>query len=270
MEPMVCVPSPRSQNPAATAAAERTHDHLALAIGAKLHAQLQPELERVPDRGAGALRVAEALVDLVAVAACSRVEAAHAEEPLPLQRVLPRMRAVRRRPMFTSPNSRYASTPTAGNAAANTLSAEQIAMQLRLALLKHLPEIIRESVKPMENIDGIKIIQGKDGGIVVPDPLFVKTGQTATIEGRKAYEVVLADIRLADGEVLVQGRHLGRHDAAGRVLGVLLERLDLGGRDIGQVRQDDQRFAGRGRQVPGKVAAPSSAGGIQKRGSTIK
>ena len=45
------------------------------------------------------------------------------------------------------------------NEAANLLSTEQIAMQLRMALIKHLPEIIRESVKPMEAIDGIKIIQ---------------------------------------------------------------------------------------------------------------
>lgn len=45
------------------------------------------------------------------------------------------------------------------NEAANLLSAEQIAMQLRMALIKHLPDIIRESVKPMEAIDGIKIIQ---------------------------------------------------------------------------------------------------------------
>ncbi len=45
------------------------------------------------------------------------------------------------------------------NEANNTLSAEQIAMQVRLALLEHLPAIIRESVKPMENIDGIRIMQ---------------------------------------------------------------------------------------------------------------
>lgn len=32
-------------------------------------------------------------------------------------------------------------------------------MQIRLAMLKYLPEIIRESVKPMENIDDIKILQ---------------------------------------------------------------------------------------------------------------
>jgi uncharacterized membrane protein YqiK len=39
-------------------------------------------------------------------------------------------------------------------------------MQLRMALIKYLPEIIRESVKPMEKIDGMKIIQvdGLTGG----------------------------------------------------------------------------------------------------------
>ncbi|SCX79447.1 flotillin family protein [Desulfoluna spongiiphila] len=45
------------------------------------------------------------------------------------------------------------------NDADNTLSEAQVAMQIRMALIKFLPEIIRESVKPMENIDGIKIIQ---------------------------------------------------------------------------------------------------------------
>jgi uncharacterized membrane protein YqiK len=45
------------------------------------------------------------------------------------------------------------------NEARNMLSNEQIAMQIRIELLKHLPEIIKESVKPMEHIDGIKIIQ---------------------------------------------------------------------------------------------------------------
>ncbi len=52
------------------------------------------------------------------------------------------------------------------NEAANLLSADQIAMQVRIELLKVLPDIIRESVKPMEQIDGIKIIQvdGLNGG----------------------------------------------------------------------------------------------------------
>lgn len=52
------------------------------------------------------------------------------------------------------------------NEAANVLSAAQVEMQVRMALLKHLPDIIRESVKPMENIDDIKILQvnGLGGG----------------------------------------------------------------------------------------------------------
>lgn len=52
------------------------------------------------------------------------------------------------------------------NEAQNILSAEQIAMQIRMALLENLPHIIRESVKPMEQIEGIKIFQvdGLNGG----------------------------------------------------------------------------------------------------------
>ncbi len=45
------------------------------------------------------------------------------------------------------------------NTAANMLSPEQIAMQVRLALIQHLPEIIAQSVKPMEQISDIKILQ---------------------------------------------------------------------------------------------------------------
>lgn len=45
------------------------------------------------------------------------------------------------------------------NEADNLLSAEQIAMKVKLELIKSLPEIIAQSVKPMENIEGIKILQ---------------------------------------------------------------------------------------------------------------
>jgi len=44
------------------------------------------------------------------------------------------------------------------NEAANILSSEQVEMQVKLDVIKSLPDIIRESVKPIENIDGIKII----------------------------------------------------------------------------------------------------------------
>ncbi|MEL7486912.1 MAG: flotillin domain-containing protein, partial [Pseudomonadota bacterium] len=45
------------------------------------------------------------------------------------------------------------------NEASNVLSAEQIAMQVKMALIEAMPEIIAQSVKPIENIDGIKILQ---------------------------------------------------------------------------------------------------------------
>ncbi len=45
------------------------------------------------------------------------------------------------------------------NTAANLLSPEQIAMQIRIKLIENLDRIIAESVKPMEKIDSIKIIQ---------------------------------------------------------------------------------------------------------------
>ena len=45
------------------------------------------------------------------------------------------------------------------NEAANMLSAEQIAMQVRLRLIEEMPKIIAESVRPMERIDQIKILQ---------------------------------------------------------------------------------------------------------------
>ncbi|MDB5531260.1 MAG: flotillin [Devosia sp.] len=44
------------------------------------------------------------------------------------------------------------------NEASNTLNAEQIAMQVRIRLIEALPSIIAESVRPMQNIEGIKIL----------------------------------------------------------------------------------------------------------------
>src|SRR5690606_1290189 len=57
--------------------------------------------------------------------------------------------------------------------ARNALSQEQIALETRLELLRRLPEIIEQSVRPMERIEGIKIVDvrglggigsGADGG----------------------------------------------------------------------------------------------------------
>lgn len=45
------------------------------------------------------------------------------------------------------------------NEAANLLSSDQISLQTKMALLKVLPEIVRESAKPLEAIGSIKIVQ---------------------------------------------------------------------------------------------------------------
>jgi len=44
------------------------------------------------------------------------------------------------------------------NEARNALAAEQVALEIRLELIRALPEIIEQSVKPMERIEGIKIV----------------------------------------------------------------------------------------------------------------
>ncbi len=45
------------------------------------------------------------------------------------------------------------------NEAANILSNDQISLQTKMALLNVLPDVVKESVKPMEAIDSIKIVQ---------------------------------------------------------------------------------------------------------------
>ena len=52
------------------------------------------------------------------------------------------------------------------NDADNTLTSEIVEMKVKLAIVEHLRDIIRESVRPIENIDGIKIVQvdGLSGG----------------------------------------------------------------------------------------------------------
>ncbi len=71
------------------------------------------------------------------------------------------------------------------NEANNVLSTEQVEMQIRLALLKYLPEIIKESVKPMENIDDIKILQVNGLGAM--------GGQSATTSDNESGQVALSD-----------------------------------------------------------------------------
>lgn len=52
------------------------------------------------------------------------------------------------------------------NEAANLLSSDQVSLQTKLALLKVMPDLVREAAKPMEAIDSIRIVQvdGISGG----------------------------------------------------------------------------------------------------------
>jgi uncharacterized membrane protein YqiK len=45
------------------------------------------------------------------------------------------------------------------NEASNILSSDQVSLQTKMALLKVLPELVREAAKPLEAIDSIKIVQ---------------------------------------------------------------------------------------------------------------
>jgi uncharacterized membrane protein YqiK len=98
------------------------------------------------------------------------------------------------------------------NEAANTLSAEQIAMQIRMAILRHLPDIIRESVKPMEQIDGIRIVHvdglNPGGGAAGGSP---EPGASAPGQGNLAEQVVASALRYRAQAPLIDGlmRELG-------------------------------------------------------------
>ena len=78
------------------------------------------------------------------------------------------------------------------NEASNTLSAEQIAMQVRVKLIEALPQIIAESVKPMQNIDGIKIlhVDGLNGSSGAAG-----SGEATNANGGLADQAVAAALR---------------------------------------------------------------------------
>ncbi|GGD62864.1 flotillin family protein [Croceicoccus mobilis] len=79
------------------------------------------------------------------------------------------------------------------NEAANILSDGQISLQTKLALLKVLPELVRESAKPLEAIDSIKIVQvdgltGAKGG----DAKQLLAGGTGSGGGNLASDALTA------------------------------------------------------------------------------
>jgi uncharacterized membrane protein YqiK len=85
------------------------------------------------------------------------------------------------------------------NEADNLLSDAQIARQVKLALLERLPAIIAESVKPMERIEGIRIMQvsGLTGG--------GSAGEPTAGGGNLADQVVSSALRYRAQAPLLEG-----------------------------------------------------------------
>lgn len=105
--------------------------------------------------------------------------------------------------------------------AENVLSDEQIALQRSLAILASLPEIIKESVKPLENIEGIKILQGYGAG----NSNGTGTAETAGQPGGIAEQVTTAALNYrANGPVVdAMLQELGLVDAKTGNLSELLK-----------------------------------------------
>lgn len=99
------------------------------------------------------------------------------------------------------------------NEARNALSAEQVAMEIRLELLRNLPAIIEQSVKPLERIDGIKIIDVRGMGQIAGE-----TGSTGsnTGDGSLARSVVDQALRYRAQRPLVDAllKEVGLDDVA--------------------------------------------------------
>ena len=98
------------------------------------------------------------------------------------------------------------------NRALNVLTSEAVAMQLRLELIKALPEIIAQSVKPMERIDSIKIYQ-VDG----------LNGAAGAGDGAAAATAGLAD-QVVNSAL--------RYRSQAPLIDALLKELDLKGGDL--------------------------------------
>lgn len=81
------------------------------------------------------------------------------------------------------------------NEAANKQSSEVIALQIKLKLLEQLPAIIRESVKPMEKIDSIKIVDMGNGNFSKSVNGEVEEGSNGNASGSLPDQVVTAALR---------------------------------------------------------------------------
>ncbi len=117
----------------------------------------------------------------------------------------------------------------------NRLSHEMIDMQVKQDLIRRLPDIIRESVKPMEQIDGIKILQVNGLGTTQVGP--ASGGNGGGGGGNLADEVVNSALR---------------YRAQAPILDGLLQELGINGSDINGLAGDATGML----HPPARPAAP--------------
>jgi uncharacterized membrane protein YqiK len=104
------------------------------------------------------------------------------------------------------------------NQAENTLSPEVMNLQIQQSLIQTMPEIIRESVKPMEQIDSIKILQVNG----LAGESSSQAGGSTPAGGSLADEMVNSALRYRAQAPLVDG---------------LLQELGLKGSDVSNLTQ---------------------------------
>ncbi len=107
------------------------------------------------------------------------------------------------------------------NEASNILSAEQIAMQIKIKLIENLDRIIRESVRPMEAIEGIKILQLEGLNNIGSNAGAPTHGQGDSVGGNLADQVVNSALKYRAQAPLVDS---------------LLKEVGLDGKDINSIK----------------------------------
>ncbi len=98
------------------------------------------------------------------------------------------------------------------NEAANLLSSSQISLKFKMALLDVLPEVVRESAKPLEAIDSIKIVQvdGLNGRSGSGDGAVPGAGQSGLAQDALAAALAYrAQAPMIDGLMKELGLHGG-------------------------------------------------------------
>ncbi len=133
------------------------------------------------------------------------------------------------------------------NDAINTLRDAQIALQVKLALIERLPEIIAQTVKPMEAIEGIKIIQVEGLGGAS------RSGGTSGTSGNG--EGAAAGGNLADQAA----NAMLRYRAQQPVIDALLSEIGIRGGDINGLIGGALPDSGHSGLPPLSGAAPSTS-----------